>query len=42
VGQNNLQEVDFREAAAELIASTTTNDEASVGATSGKTTKRID
>lgn len=42
VGQNNLQEVDFQEAAAELIASTTTNDEALVGATAGKVTTRID
>lgn len=42
VGQNNLQEVDFREAAAELIGSTTTNDEAATGATAGKTTQRID
>lgn len=42
VGQNNLQEVDFREAAAELIASTTTNDEALAGSVSGKTTSRID
>lgn len=42
VGLNNLQEIDFREAAAELIASTTTNDEAAVGATGGKTTTRID
>jgi uncharacterized protein YegL len=42
VGVNNLQEVDFKEAAAELIASTTTNDEATAGATAGKTTHRID
>lgn len=42
VGQNNLQEVDFQEAAAELIASTTTNDEALTGATAGKSTHRID
>jgi hypothetical protein len=42
VGQNNLQEVDFREAAAELISSTTTNDEALAGSVSGKSTHRID
>lgn len=42
VGQNNLQEVDFQEAAAELIASTTTNSEADAGQTAGKTTHRID
>ena len=42
VGLNNLQEIDFREAAAELIASTTTNDEAAAGVTGGKTTARID
>lgn len=42
VGQNNLNEVDFREAAAELIKSTTTNDEAAQGAVQGKTTQRID
>jgi molybdopterin-binding protein len=42
VGQNNLQEVDFREAAAELIASTTTNEEALAGSVSGKITSRID
>lgn len=42
VGLNNLQEVDFQEAAAELIASTTTNDEALAGATAGKSTHRID
>jgi uncharacterized protein with von Willebrand factor type A (vWA) domain len=42
VGQNNLNEVDFQEAAAELIKSTTTNDEALAGAVSGKKTERID
>lgn len=42
VGQNNLQEVDFREAAAELISSTTTSEEALAGAVSGKATTRID
>lgn len=42
VGQNNLNEVDFQEAAAELIKSTTTNDEALTGATAGKKTERID
>jgi Mg-chelatase subunit ChlD len=42
VGLNNLQEINFREAAAELIASTTTNDEALAGATGGKVTTRID
>jgi len=42
VGVNNLQEVDFQEAAAELIASTTTNDEALAGSVAGKTTQRID
>lgn len=42
VGLNNLQEVDFREAAAELIASTTTNSEALAGSTGGKVTQRID
>jgi hypothetical protein len=42
VGQNNLNEVDFREAAAELIQSTTTNDEAAQGTVAGKTTQRID
>jgi uncharacterized protein with von Willebrand factor type A (vWA) domain len=42
VGQNNLNEVTFQEAAAELIKSTTTNDEALAGATQGKTTVRID
>lgn len=42
VGQNNLNEVTFQEAAAELIKSTTTNDDASVGATQGKKTERID
>jgi len=42
VGQNNLNEVDFREAAAELIKSTTTNDEAAQGAVQGKVTQRID
>jgi uncharacterized protein with von Willebrand factor type A (vWA) domain len=42
VGQNNLQEVDFREAAAELIASTTTNTEALAGSATGKKTGRID
>jgi uncharacterized protein with von Willebrand factor type A (vWA) domain len=42
VGQNNLNEVNFQEAAAELIKSTTTNDEAAVGAVQGKKTERID
>lgn len=42
VGQNNLNEIDFQEAAAELIASTTTNDEALAGTVSGKATRRID
>lgn len=42
VGQNNLNEVTFQEAAAELIKSTTTNDEALAGAVSGKKTERID
>src|SRR5579859_1669605 len=38
VGQNDLIEVDFREAAAELIASTTTNSEAAAGVVTGKAT----
>lgn len=47
VGQNNLQEVTFQEAAAELIASTTTNTEADTARTAGiavagKMTGRID
>lgn len=42
VGQNDLTKVDFREAAAELIASTTTNSEAATGSVAGKTTTRID
>lgn len=42
VGQNNLNQVDFQEAAAELIKSTTTNDEALAGSVAGKTTTRID
>lgn len=42
VGQNSLNAVDFQEAAAELIASTTTQDEALAGATAGKSTHRID
>jgi len=42
VGQNNLQEVDFQEAAAELIGSTTTNTEATSGQTGGKVTHRVD
>jgi len=42
VGQNNLNDVDFQEAAAELIASTTTNAQAAAGDTAGKATHRID
>lgn len=42
VGQNALEQVDFQEAAAELIGSTTTNSEAAAGQTQGKTTQRID
>lgn len=42
VGQNSLNQVDFREAASELIESTTSQDEALAGATGGKSTRRID
>lgn len=42
VGQNDLNQVDFQEAAAELIGSTTTDTEAASGQTAGKTTHRID
>jgi uncharacterized protein YegL len=42
VGQNNLNEVNFQEAAAELIGSTTTNSEAAAGKTEGKVTQRYD
>lgn len=42
VGQNELEVVDFQEAAAELIKSTTTADEAAAGDTHGKTTVRVD